>query len=1403
MISLRGNFWFILNSLLLFLSAAVYVTIRRLVRGPHHPNWGWRIEVAFTYLRWQGGQAAQRKRIQDQRAFNNALAFRPDFGRGMNIQTVNMGKVPARRFTPEKTNRVTMLYLHGGGYVFYNRSGDQLIGHIAEAAQADTWVPDYRLAPENPYPAALEDTVEAYRSLIDSKVDPQHLIIAGDSAGGGLAVATLLRASQMGLPMPSLVILLCPWIDLALRDQDREGKSMRSRSATDFITIDQLRTWSLMYAGRSSLADPLISPKYAVNLKGLPPFVIQAGRDEILSDSIVEFAVRAKAQGVEVTLDLFPEMPHDFQAFAYHTPQSTLALQRIRREVWRRMDNEPPQVQQCRPDLGIFRANVKIPYSVFEMIWRPLGLSKTEIEDILTWLTRHEIITGNPGQTFSLAPNQLAGLHFTNHPARHKRLVDGYKALCHGNWVEGPQDGYFFENLAYHLQRSDNEEELNNLLLNFDWLWAQLQATNIKTVIADFGYLKKPDTDHQYLLEALTLSEKVLEQDKNQLPAQLRGRLLWYVNYHNSIPRPGLLARIFHRNNASTLAPSALPGLLNRISRWNRVDWFCPVKPSLIGPLSPREGRETSPGMAVVISANQQRALAVLDDRIQVWNAKRGTLLASLNGHRGMIYSMAISGNGALAVSGGEDSTVRIWDLDACGQLLVFGGEEGHVGRVWSVALTPNGKWAASVGEDGMLMIWDLRKGCRYRALQAYDTDIRKTTPLEDANPLSMERIRGHLRGAGCVAITPNGRMAVTGGADGSVRVWDLKKGQEKYVFKDHQAGVGWVGISWHGRRAYSISYDRQLKVWDLDRNRLMMSLNWPLDPDSKIKDAVKKVLTCLDVPMYEKVADKIYASPRRLEVVQLLDTTAEALEPDPINRDIVWALKEFKTVLATESRKSELSWAASNAIESLRAIPQKESWDAIEELLFVLDKSTQGKNLVLYLKNLLGVLGTAPQAKDILNWVEKSLGALDADAKKKEIIQVLTEVIDAFRTSSKQIHLNLAMDELMASMNKEAAEGGNIQDKLANLINVLRDSLNNSNPVSAYQARRKKYFQQSDPLALISEFVALLKTILQRKDVVDVVNDFRQLLRKAENEKISKDLDVVVGEIRVCLNRKTLARMLSKDLEKIRNSTQEANLVGVLLELQTILKSLGKENLGPVFTNLIAPFTSNQKNKNEDSIVSLICLMDALRLPPLEMMTEALTHALNVYDLSDAVRVLDQNRDPLVRSRISDLMLHLGNVDLKNLPDEICVKKISPYVLTSMRRLLNGLNIPLKNYVELLLAAPNDFAVAVANNAAQAVLPIRAHVLEWANLETGDRYNLGSHAHPIWACAIDSDGKQAISASLDSTLKLWDLKSKNCLATYFCNGEVTFCAMSPYGQMIVAGDQAGFLHFLRPVLPG
>ncbi|AWS48061.1 alpha/beta hydrolase [Streptosporangium sp. 'caverna'] len=217
-----------------------------------------------------------------------------------------------------------ILYLHGGAYVMGSaESFAGLASGLGRRAGSRVVNVDYRLAPENPYPAAVEDAVAAYRGLLDSGVPASRIGIAGDSAGGGLALATLVKLKSEGLPQPSSAVLLSPWTDLTL-----SGASMTSKAAAEpVLSQEGLRGRAADYVGAGDTTDPLVSPVFA-DLTGLPPLLIQVGSNEILLDDATRLATAAAAADVAVTLEVTPEVPHVFQIFAAILEEGDAALTR-------------------------------------------------------------------------------------------------------------------------------------------------------------------------------------------------------------------------------------------------------------------------------------------------------------------------------------------------------------------------------------------------------------------------------------------------------------------------------------------------------------------------------------------------------------------------------------------------------------------------------------------------------------------------------------------------------------------------------------------------------------------------------------------------------------------------------------------------------------------------------------------------------------------------------------------------------------------------------------------------------------------------------------------------------------------------------------------------------------------
>jgi len=247
--------------------------------------------------------------------------------RGVSVTETTVNGLHAEWLRPAGAREgKVLLYLHGGAYVMGNcHTHRNLASHIAKAARMNALVPEYRLAPENLYPDAIDDAVGVYRYLLAEGIRPDDITIAGDSAGGGLTVATLLSLRHAGDPMPASAVLLSPFLDLSA-----SGESMQTRAEQDpWFEQSDIQVVAKYYCNdESEVTNPLVSPMFA-HVAGLPPTYIQVGDDEILLSDSTRFADKLEQAGGEVRIEVFPEMWHVFQLFVGKMPEARAAITRI------------------------------------------------------------------------------------------------------------------------------------------------------------------------------------------------------------------------------------------------------------------------------------------------------------------------------------------------------------------------------------------------------------------------------------------------------------------------------------------------------------------------------------------------------------------------------------------------------------------------------------------------------------------------------------------------------------------------------------------------------------------------------------------------------------------------------------------------------------------------------------------------------------------------------------------------------------------------------------------------------------------------------------------------------------------------------------------------------------------
>ncbi len=242
---------------------------------------------------------------------------------GVETSTSTLGGVPVVEVkVPDADSKRIIFYLHGGAYAIGSAAlSVGLASDLATRTGARLLSVDYRLAPEHPHPAALEDAVAAYRGLLESGVPASAVAIAGESAGAGLVAATLVALKRSGLPQPTSALLMSPWVDLTL-----SGESITEKAAVDpALSPDGLKRRAMDYVAAGNPADGLISPIFA-DLTGLPPLLVQAGSHEILLSDATRLAARAAAADVAVRLEVTPGVPHVFQGFAAMLEEGDAAL---------------------------------------------------------------------------------------------------------------------------------------------------------------------------------------------------------------------------------------------------------------------------------------------------------------------------------------------------------------------------------------------------------------------------------------------------------------------------------------------------------------------------------------------------------------------------------------------------------------------------------------------------------------------------------------------------------------------------------------------------------------------------------------------------------------------------------------------------------------------------------------------------------------------------------------------------------------------------------------------------------------------------------------------------------------------------------------------------------------------
>lgn len=303
---------------------AMAAALRRLVGRRRRPTWSlgyevlvaaqrgaWSVMTEIGLVRWRNVSEAMARTRMD--------GLEPKL-----VREQGACNVEGVWLEPPEAGNAVMLYVHGGAFAFGSlQTHGDVIGAVARAARARTLAIEYRLAPEHPAPAALEDVRSAYQYLLARGIPPDRIVLAGDSAGGALVVLTLLALRDAGATLPAAAVAICPWVDLAC-----SGDSFETNSPFDFVALGQCRLAAASYLAGADPRRPDRSPLYA-DLSGLPPLLVQAGEAEVLFDQVCAFAARARDAGVLTRLSRYSDMVHVWHLMRGATADAQRAIDEI------------------------------------------------------------------------------------------------------------------------------------------------------------------------------------------------------------------------------------------------------------------------------------------------------------------------------------------------------------------------------------------------------------------------------------------------------------------------------------------------------------------------------------------------------------------------------------------------------------------------------------------------------------------------------------------------------------------------------------------------------------------------------------------------------------------------------------------------------------------------------------------------------------------------------------------------------------------------------------------------------------------------------------------------------------------------------------------------------------------
>ncbi|MBW4448809.1 MAG: hypothetical protein KME38_18590 [Spirirestis rafaelensis WJT71-NPBG6] len=499
-------------------------------------------------------------------------------------------------------------------------------------------------------------------------------------------------------------------------------------------------------------------------------------------------------------------------------------------------------------DFAVFAEDTPIPEAVLQTFWEPLGLDEFDTEDVIDKLVskslalrdekgnlslhdlqldyvRKQVTSENPtpnpspqagrGKDATLNPSSLAGRggeagvgFIGGLGLLHNRLLNAYTEKYASGWHSLENDGYIFLSLAHHLIQAGRPTELQQLLLDFRWLQAKLENSNINELIADYNLLPE-DANLQLLQRTLSLSGHILAEDKTQLAGQLCGRLQCFP-------------------------ASEIQELLKQ-AKQNKTTWLRPLSASLTRPdgdLIKTLTGHTRSVIAIAFSPDGKYVISgSRDSTLKIWNWQTGVEVRTLRSHTSWVNAIAISPDGKYLISASLDKALKVWDWQTGIEVRTI---QGHTRSVIAIAFSADGKYLISASSDTTLKIWDWQTGVEVRTLSGYTSSVNVIAFSADEKYLvsgsrdstlkvwnwqtgeEVRTIQGNTSSVNAIAFSPDGKYLVSGSHDSTLKVWDWQTGEQVRTIQGNTSSVNAIAFSPDSKYLVSGSEDKSLKLWNL-----------------------------------------------------------------------------------------------------------------------------------------------------------------------------------------------------------------------------------------------------------------------------------------------------------------------------------------------------------------------------------------------------------------------------------------------------------------------------------------------------------------------------------------------------------------------------------------------------------